>query len=123
MSNDKARAHEGGMIRALLGYQLLHMADEDLVLFVRNDNICFTLDNLMDSGWVTLDAIYSCDSEESDDHVLLTYYLNSNNCQHKTIAVQVLINRYENWHSVGHIFHNANYFEEIIMKEKYITFI
>lgn len=111
------------MIRGLLGYQLLHMADEDLVLFVRNDDIFFKLDNLMNSGWITLDAIYSCDSEDSDDHVLLTYCLSSTNCQHKTIAVQFLINRYENWRSVGHIFQNARYFEEIINQEKYITFI
>lgn len=123
MQNEKLHEAEGGMIRGLLGYQLLHLAAADLVLFVRGEDICFTINTLMREGWSNLVAIQSCDSEDHDDHVLLTYCLRSNDRLHKIIDVQVLANRHENWRSVAHIFANAKNFEDMIEEVKLITFI
>ena len=42
-SKDEA---EGGMIRALLGYQLLSISDEDLVVSIREDAFIYSIESL-----------------------------------------------------------------------------
>ena len=52
---------EGGMVRALLGYQLLNLYDEDLVIFIRRDGFIKSIASLKSKGWDRLEEIYCSD--------------------------------------------------------------
>lgn len=110
------------MIRALLGYQLISISDEDLVVSIREDAFIYSIESLKSEGWSILEAIYCSDLDTPINYAFLVYRLRSEWRSHKTLAVQVRIDHEQYWHSVSELFPNGKLLEDILTNEDKIRF-
>ncbi|MCJ2046632.1 NADH-quinone oxidoreductase subunit C [Methylobacterium sp. J-078] len=123
MDLESVKKAEGGCIRALLGYQLLNMSDEDLVLLIRKDSFKSSLNVLRSEGWDTIDAIYASDINEHTGKILIVYRLCSNWRIHKTLGIQVYVSYKSPWLSASDIFPDADRFERTLSEEYQLKFV
>jgi hypothetical protein len=117
MSLDSERGAEGGMIRALLGYQLINLSAEDLVIVVRPEGFLETMNQLKLEGWNQLKAIYPSDFEPTDQTIFLTYILRSETRIHRSLGIQVQLSPTSPWKSISGIFRNAEQIETVLTNQ------
>lgn len=104
---------EGGMLRAILGYQLLNLSGADLVLYIRSKEILWSLEQLKGEGWHVLEGIEFSRIDEGSTDFLLTYRLRSAFRLHQILGIQVQIDAKLVWPSAISIFPEAKKFEAL----------
>jgi NADH:ubiquinone oxidoreductase subunit C len=122
MADDYEADIEAGMIRALLGYGLLNVAAEDLVLLVRAESLIYSLQQLQEEGWDSLEMICWAPLEEESDALGLSYRLRSTARRNRTLGVQVQAQAGARWPSAAEIFANARVLEDDLARSCPLTF-
>lgn len=112
---------EGGLLRSILGYQLLNLSGADLVLYIRSEEILWSLEQLKREGWDNLEAIEFTRMGDASTNFLLTYRLRSTFRLHQILGVLVQIDAKLVWPSVISIFPEAEKSEALGVEEG-ITF-